>query len=227
MEKVTHDATNRLIIVTDSPAGGLITIDVLSELYSASKREWLADDTLNRLTFPWVPEGGTVLPSGQTTPRSFILRDPWKLRPYEADHNLVLTGNVFAETGSLTVPTLGNFRVEILSVFDVGLGDPPILVGGNGARTLQRVIRYGDEWMPLGRGGMALGDRIQELQELAAKEGRAPIPVSIFGTSPDPAEVELRVKEGASRVVFNVRPAPADQALPKLDQLAEIAGKFS
>ncbi len=126
MEKVTHDAANRLIIVTDSPAGGLITIDVLSELYSASKREWLADDTLNRLTFPWVPEGGTVLPSGQTTPRSFILRDPWKLRPYEADHNLILTGNVFADTGSLTVPTLGNFRVEILSVFDVGLGDPRI-----------------------------------------------------------------------------------------------------
>ena len=126
MEKVTHDATNRLIIVTETPVSGLITIDVLSELYSASKRAWLTDGSLNRLKFPWSAEGGTVLPSGQSTPRSFILQDPWKIRPFEADHNLVLTGNIFAETGSLTVPTLGSFRVEIQSIFDVGLGDPRI-----------------------------------------------------------------------------------------------------
>lgn len=126
MEKVTHDPINRLIIVTQAPTAGLISMDVLSELYSASKRAWLTDNALNRLKFPWTVEGGTVLPSGQTTPRSFILNDPWKLRPFEADHNLVLTGNVFAETGSLTVPTLGSFRVEIQSIFDVGLGDPRI-----------------------------------------------------------------------------------------------------
>ena len=126
MEKVTHDPVNRLIIVTAAPVSGRITIDVLAELYSASKRAWLADTALNKLKFPWAPEGGTVLPSGQSTPRSFILIDPWKIRPYEADHNLILTGNIFAETGSLTVPTLGNFRVEIQSIFDVGLGDPRI-----------------------------------------------------------------------------------------------------
>ena len=57
MPKVTHDATNRLIIVTEAPVGGLITIDVLSELYSESKRAWLADLTLNRLKFPWLSGG--------------------------------------------------------------------------------------------------------------------------------------------------------------------------
>lgn len=104
---------------------------------------------------------------------------------------------------------------------------PPVLVGGNGARTLQRVVRYGDEWMPLGRGGAVLGERMAELQELAAKEGRDPIPVSVFGTQADEAEVELRITEGASRVVFNVRPLPAGEVLPKLDRLKEIAAKFS
>ena len=126
MEKVTHDAVNRLIIVTEAPVAGRTTIDVLGELYSASKRAWLTDLSLNRLVFPWAAEGGTLLPSGQTTPRAFILRDPWKIRPYEADHNLVLAGNIFAETGALTVPTLGAFRVEVSSIFDVGLGDPRI-----------------------------------------------------------------------------------------------------
>jgi probable F420-dependent oxidoreductase len=103
---------------------------------------------------------------------------------------------------------------------------PPILVGGNGERTLQRVVRYGDEWMPLGRGGAVLGERMAELQELAAAAGREPIPVSVFGTQGDEAEVELRIKEGASRVVFNVRPLPADQVLPRLDQLKALADKF-
>jgi probable F420-dependent oxidoreductase len=104
---------------------------------------------------------------------------------------------------------------------------PPVLVGGNGERTLQRVVRYGDEWMPLGRGGAVLGERMAELQELAAKEGRGPIPVSVFGTQAEEAEVELRIKEGASRVVFNISPLAADEVLPKLDQLKEIAAKFS
>ena len=126
MEKITHDAANRLIIVTTPPVAGLITLDVRADLYSASKRRWLTDLTLNRLKFPWAAEGGTTLPSGQATPRSFVLRAPWKIRPYEADHTMILTGNIFAETGALTVPTLGAFRVEIQSIFDVGLGDPLI-----------------------------------------------------------------------------------------------------
>ncbi|MCZ6556177.1 MAG: LLM class F420-dependent oxidoreductase, partial [SAR324 cluster bacterium] len=61
---------------------------------------------------------------------------------------------------------------------------PPILVGGDGERTLQRVVRYGDEWMPLARNIPSFAGRIAELQELAAKAGRGPIPVSMFGTPP-------------------------------------------
>ena len=66
---------------------------------------------------------------------------------------------------------------------------PPILVGGNGARTLDRVVRYGDEWMPLPRGGLDLAPRIQELQDMAAKAGRPPVPVTIFFAPPRPRGV--------------------------------------
>jgi probable F420-dependent oxidoreductase len=104
---------------------------------------------------------------------------------------------------------------------------PPILVGGNGERTLQRVVRYGDEWMPLGRGPGSFADRIKELQELAAKAGRQPIPVSIFGVPADPARVEQYRQDGVERVLFNLQAAGADTVLPKLDELAGIMAKFS
>ncbi len=103
---------------------------------------------------------------------------------------------------------------------------PPILVGGDGERTLQRVVRYGDEWMPLGRSIPSFAGRIKELQELAAAAGRDPIPVSMFGTPPDSGRVEQFIEDGASRIVFPVNAAGRDEVLPKLDELAEIAGKY-
>jgi Luciferase-like monooxygenase len=99
---------------------------------------------------------------------------------------------------------------------------PPILVGGNGARTLERVVRYGDQWMPLGRGDMTFGDRIQELQELAAKAGRGPIPVSLFGTQTRLELLERHRADGVHRIYFFAPPAGRDRVLPRLDSLAKL-----
>src|SRR5437588_3687902 len=52
---------------------------------------------------------------------------------------------------------------------------PPVLVGGNGERVLERVVAFGDEWMPNRVAG--LRERIQELTRMAAEAGRDPIPV--------------------------------------------------
>ncbi|MCZ6647511.1 MAG: LLM class F420-dependent oxidoreductase [SAR324 cluster bacterium] len=104
---------------------------------------------------------------------------------------------------------------------------PPILVGGDGERTLQRVVRYGDEWMPLARNIPSFAGRIAELQELAAKAGRGPIPVTMFGTPPESDRVEQFIKDGASRVVFPINAAGKDEVLPALDELSKIAGTFA
>ncbi|HKJ00561.1 MAG TPA: LLM class F420-dependent oxidoreductase [bacterium] len=103
---------------------------------------------------------------------------------------------------------------------------PPILVGGNGARTLQRVVRYGDEWMPIARPGLTFGDRIKELQDLSAKAGRGPIPVSMFYLSSTPKSVEEHQREGVSRLVMAVNSAGADEVLPRLDRLAALVRRF-
>jgi len=103
---------------------------------------------------------------------------------------------------------------------------PPVLVGGDGERTLQRVVRYGDEWMPLGRGGLSFADKIKELQEMAAKAGRGAIPVSIFGCPAKEDLVEQYRTEGAHRVLFLLPSEDSATVLSKLDKLTELKNKL-
>ncbi len=104
---------------------------------------------------------------------------------------------------------------------------PPVIVGGNGERTLERVVRYGDEWMPLPRGRESFGDKIKELNEMAAKAGRGPIPVTIFFAPPDAGRLDAYRKEGATRFLFVLPSAGADEVLPRLDKLAPFIQEFA
>lgn len=103
---------------------------------------------------------------------------------------------------------------------------PPILVGGDGANTLQRVVRYGDAWMPVGRRA-DFTSRIAELQRLAAAAGRGPIPVFIFGASPKAEVIESYIAAGVERIIFTLPPAPAGEVLPLLQRHAELAKQFA
>lgn len=104
---------------------------------------------------------------------------------------------------------------------------PPILVGGDGPTVLQRVLEYGDGWFPLhGRSEAPLGDRIAELNRLAAERGRGPIPVTMFGAPAQHQTVEEFAEAGVSRCVFLVPSAGADQVLPILDRLVEMVESF-
>jgi probable F420-dependent oxidoreductase len=78
---------------------------------------------------------------------------------------------------------------------------PPVLVGGNGPRVLDRVLAYGDEWMPNRADPDELATRILELRARASEAGRDPIPVTVVGASPDAAEIERLSRAGVDRVV--------------------------
>jgi probable F420-dependent oxidoreductase len=104
---------------------------------------------------------------------------------------------------------------------------PPILVGGNGPHTLQRVVEYGDEWMPVvGREGPPFEPRVADLQRLAQEQGRAPIPVTAFGAPRDRAVLETYREFNVHRVVFHLPSVGADEALPLLDQFADLAARI-
>ncbi|HMO53244.1 MAG TPA: LLM class F420-dependent oxidoreductase [Tepidiformaceae bacterium] len=102
---------------------------------------------------------------------------------------------------------------------------PPILIGGAGPRTLERVIEYGDGWMPIGgRSGAILGEKIKELQQMAKDAGRGEIPVSVFGVPPSKEALENYAAMGVDRAIFGLRPEGAENVIPALKRYAEAAG---
>ena len=104
---------------------------------------------------------------------------------------------------------------------------PPVLVGGSGPRTLQRVVEYGDAWMPIGgRGELPIEDKMAELNQLATAAGRGPIPVTLFNVRPNPNELERFAKAGVERCVFGLPAAGADRVLPLLAERAQLAASF-
>ena len=104
---------------------------------------------------------------------------------------------------------------------------PPVLVGGVGEKVLDRVVAYGDEWIPNRvKSPEELAPRIAELQRRAEEAGRGPIPVTVFG-----AKSEVRLLErlqGRRRHALAVLP-PAGRARrdrAALDGLAEVAAEW-
>ena len=79
---------------------------------------------------------------------------------------------------------------------------PPVLVGGNGPRVLDRVLAFGDEWMPNRMSDEDLAVRIAELGARASEAGRGRIPVTVVGALPDAAAIERLAGVGVDRVVF-------------------------
>jgi len=74
---------------------------------------WLSNDSNNaRWGLAMSQVGGDDLGGGLYIPIYIFLKSGWKVRPMEASHALVITGNLFTEDGSTPlVNTLGNFNV--------------------------------------------------------------------------------------------------------------------
>ncbi len=98
---------------------------------------------------------------------------------------------------------------------------PPIVIGGDGPRTFDRIIEYGDEWMPIaGRGG-DLGPKIADLNARAKAAGRGPIPVSLFAAPHRPEMLKELEEAGVTRAVFVLPPVPSEDAISRLKRYAE------
>ena len=100
---------------------------------------------------------------------------------------------------------------------------PPVILGGNGPKILERVVRYADGWMP-NRGDVI--QRIPELQEMARAAGRGPIPVSFY-PKPGPAEIERLAAAGVERCIYYVPPDGRDPALASLEELGRMIRPYA
>jgi probable F420-dependent oxidoreductase len=104
---------------------------------------------------------------------------------------------------------------------------PPVLVGGLGNKVYDRVVSYGDEWIPNRvQSPEALGERIQELQRRAEAAGRGPIPVTVFGAKPEVRLLERLRAAGVKRSLFYVLPAERGEIERQLDGLTEVKAEW-
>jgi probable F420-dependent oxidoreductase len=101
---------------------------------------------------------------------------------------------------------------------------PPILLGGESAHTLQRVVDLCDGWFPRGRAAEAIIPGIADLKTRAAKAGRdmKTISVSVFGAPADPAVLERYAAAGVTRSILRLPPEGPDTVLPLLDRWATL-----
>ncbi len=104
---------------------------------------------------------------------------------------------------------------------------PPIIMGGDGPRTFDRVVEYCDGWMPIsGRPsqGPSLGEKIAMLRRQAQDSGRDPdaIEVTVFGSRPDADLIQRLESDGVQRAIFTLPSAEKDEVMPIIDECARL-----
>jgi probable F420-dependent oxidoreductase len=104
---------------------------------------------------------------------------------------------------------------------------PPVIVGGNGKRVLDRVVAYGDEWMPNRIESVdELKARIDLLRQMAAEAGR-PVPkVGLYAAPAKAREMEAYEAIGVDRYVLFVPPVPRPEAEERLDHLTGVIEEY-
>lgn len=103
---------------------------------------------------------------------------------------------------------------------------PPIIMGGDGPTTFDRVIQFCDGWMPIARGSLpeGLADKVVDLRKRAEAAGRDPdsISVTLFGCPPDADAIDAVERMGLQRVVFGIPAAEPEEVWRVMDERAKL-----
>jgi probable F420-dependent oxidoreductase len=103
---------------------------------------------------------------------------------------------------------------------------PPILMGGDGPTTFDRVIEFCDGWMPIGFRLVNIAEKIAALRRRSEEADRDPssISVTIFAAKPERKALEDLERAGAERAIFYVPCDGRDKVLPVLDRYVQVIG---
>ena len=104
---------------------------------------------------------------------------------------------------------------------------PPVLVGGHGKGVLDRVLAYGDEWLP-----NRIGDdekiraRIARLRDAGIAAGRGPIPTTLADASFEAEVLGPYEEAGVHRAVRYLAQGDEADAVRRLDRYAAAADAY-
>jgi probable F420-dependent oxidoreductase len=103
---------------------------------------------------------------------------------------------------------------------------PPVLVGADGPHALERVVDYGDGWMPVVTTDFPLEPRLTELDRLCAEVGRDRVPVTAALTDIDEELIQRCAELGVTRCVVVAPTGDLAIVQPFLDRCSEIATRL-
>lgn len=136
--KLYADTTNKWLVITLAPdVDDRVYLNTQIDIWSDLIEDWEATLALRRFTFPLTAIGGETISTGKLG-TSYVLAEPWQIAPYEADHELVIDGNLATELAATTLvlPTVGAYTVSaklkvstLVEFVDCGsaVPDPPLL----------------------------------------------------------------------------------------------------
>ena len=112
MAKVTFDGINKIITVNS----GITSINVQIDLYSDWK-EWVFTSDNSKYEPAFRSVGGDELQTDYFLAPTFFLLNGWRIRPDEANHTLLVIGNLYVDGSSDSpfISTIGNYRVMVNS----------------------------------------------------------------------------------------------------------------
>jgi probable F420-dependent oxidoreductase len=101
---------------------------------------------------------------------------------------------------------------------------PPVLLGGEGPKTIRRVVEYCEGWYPRGRNPDVVLSGMKDLEAAAKTAGRDPksITVSAFAAPADAAVLDKFRQAGVTRSILRLPSEGRDTLMPLLDQWARL-----
>jgi probable F420-dependent oxidoreductase len=99
---------------------------------------------------------------------------------------------------------------------------PPVLLGGSARNVFQRVVAWGDGWLPIRVTPEEVKMGRATLDALAASAGRDPstIDITVFGQASDRDTLQRFAEAGASRAIVRLSTTVSDAALTELERMA-------
>ena len=100
---------------------------------------------------------------------------------------------------------------------------PPIFLGGTAKHVYQRIVEYGNGWMPTRSTPELIKQGREALNELATEAGRDPESIEILAyiAPADRATLQALEKAGADAAVMLLANQPESEALAELEQIAQ------
>lgn len=121
---IIFDSVNKRIVLDSTSVSA-------SELWSRWS-DWVMLGDNSKYLPAFVQVGGDDLGGGLLIPPYIFLQNGWRVRPMEANHTLVITGNLFVLGGGVpVVQTLGAFNVS--AQFTVPVQAQAISISGGGS----------------------------------------------------------------------------------------------